>query len=64
MLHKFQKFSFIALLEPFQHRRTINKYKNRIQMSLVLHNYLGKIWFFVNHGFIVNIITDTEQQIS
>lgn len=30
MLHKYHKFDFIALLEPFQHTRTINRYKSKI----------------------------------
>lgn len=42
MLNKFHKFAFITLLEPFQHIRTINKYKNMVQIPLVFYNYYGR----------------------
>ncbi|KAG5575996.1 hypothetical protein H5410_056130 [Solanum commersonii] len=64
MLNKYHKFSFIALLEPFQHTRHINRYRSRLQMPLMFHNCNGKIWLFVNHGFIATLISDTEQQLS
>ncbi|XP_049391503.1 uncharacterized protein LOC125855893 [Solanum stenotomum] len=33
-------------------------------MPLMFHNCNGKIWLFVNHGFIATLISDTEQQLS
>lgn len=64
MLHKYNKFAFIALIEPFQHIRTINRYRNRIQMPSVYYNCNEKIWCFVNHDFDVVVIVDREQQLS
>lgn len=64
LLHKLYKFTCFALSEPLQHIGMINKYKTRIQMPLVFHNYSIKKLFFVNHVFKVNIISDTKQRIS
>lgn len=46
MLSNFHKFSFIALLEPFQRANQIQKYKKRLKMSYVGENYNGEIWIF------------------
>ncbi|XP_047264042.1 uncharacterized protein LOC124896540 [Capsicum annuum] len=64
MLHNFNKFAFITLLEPFQHTTTIQRYRNRLKMPLVVHNLNGKIWFFANHGFDVTVVSSTEQHLS
>ncbi|KAG5610941.1 hypothetical protein H5410_022222 [Solanum commersonii] len=64
MLNKYHKFSFMALLEHFQHTKHINRYRSRLQMPLMFHDYNGKIWLFVNHGFTTTLISDTKQQSS
>ncbi|KAG5601718.1 hypothetical protein H5410_033088, partial [Solanum commersonii] len=38
MLHNVHKFSFIALLEPFQDNRHINKYRRRLRMPFATSN--------------------------
>lgn len=64
MLHKYHNFAFIGLLEPFQHTRVIDRYRSRIQMPWVFHNYSGKIWCFINQGFDAQVVMDTDQQIT
>lgn len=64
MLHNFLKFAFVALMEPFQHVRTINRYKERLKMPHACHNVNGKIWVFTNHGYDTSVISNSEQQIT
>lgn len=64
MLHKYNTFDFIALLEPFQHVSSINRYKMRLRMSGAYHNCNGKIWLFTNHGLEVSVLSNSDQQIT
>lgn len=64
MLYRFHKFVFVALLEPFQHYRNINRYKNRLRMQDAKYNKYGQIWVFINQGYDVTIINDTDQQLT
>lgn len=60
MLHNYHKFAFVALLEPFQHVRFINRYRRRLKMPKAMHNCNGKIWIFTNHGFDVTVVSDSQ----
>lgn len=64
MLHNFHKFAFVAILEPFQHVRTINRYKHRLKTPSAFNNLNGKIWVFTNHGFEATVVSNTDQQIT
>lgn len=64
MLHNFHKFAFVALLEPFQPVRCINRYRRRLRMPVVNHNSNGKIWVFTNHGYEVTVVSNTDQQLT
>ncbi|XP_059285583.1 uncharacterized protein LOC132039048 [Lycium ferocissimum] len=64
MLHEHHKFSIIALMEPFQHFRHIQRFRRRLGMKYAHHNCNGKIWFFVNDNIDVEVIQDTDQQIT
>ncbi|XP_059288673.1 uncharacterized protein LOC132042062 [Lycium ferocissimum] len=64
MLHKHRKFVLISLLEPFQQSRHIDRYKRRLGMNLANHNCNGKIWFFVTDGIEVDVLMDTDQQVT
>lgn len=64
MLHYHHKFAFVALLEPFQAVRHINKYRRRLKMPLGTHNNNGKIWLFTNHGFDVSVVSNSDQQLT
>lgn len=64
MLHNHHRFAFIALLEPFQHVRYINRYRRRLKMPRAIHNCNGKIWFFANHGFDATVMSNTDQQLT
>ncbi|KAH0682719.1 hypothetical protein KY290_021318 [Solanum tuberosum] len=43
MLHRHHKFVLIALMEPFQDARNIQKYKRRLAMQYVNYNANGQI---------------------
>jgi len=64
LLNKAHKFIFIALMEPFQNVRHINKYRRRLGMPFAKANCNGKIWLFVNEGYQVDIIDDSAQQLT
>lgn len=48
----------MALLEPFQYAKMINRYKNKLQIKVTSHN---QIWVLTNHGYDVTVISDTDQ---
>ncbi|KAH0771764.1 hypothetical protein KY290_015745 [Solanum tuberosum] len=58
MLNKHQKFFLIALLEPFQDTRQIQKYKRRLGMQYVNSNSNGQIWLTMQDGkqFLTTIV--------
>lgn len=64
MLHRHHKFFFIALLEPFQHPRQIDKYMRKLGMMHAGSNCNGKIWFFLAEGIDMDVMMDTSQQIT
>jgi len=64
MLHKFHNFTSVALLEPFQQARHLNKYRRRLKMPIAVSNCNGKIWLFINHDIDMNVVKDEEQQIT
>lgn len=64
MLHRHHKFIFIALMEPFQQVRYIQKYKIRLGMAQANANSNRKIWYFVKEGIEVEIISNTNQQVT
>jgi len=63
MLHNFHKFNFVALMDPL-HVRELNRYNRRLKMSKGYAKSNGKIWLFVNHGFDVTEVRNSEQQLS
>ncbi|XP_059292741.1 uncharacterized protein LOC132046197 [Lycium ferocissimum] len=64
MLNRHHKFFLIALMEPFQHIRTINHYRRRLGMCLANANCNGKIWYFVADNIDVEVLMDSPQQIT
>jgi len=64
MLHRHHKFFLIALLEPFQDVRQIQKYKRRLGMQYVNYNANGQIWIFINEQIQVGVVSDSDQQLS
>lgn len=64
MMHRYHKFYFIILMEPFQEVRQIYKYKRKLGMQYVNCNQNGKIWVFVQDHVQVGVISYIEQQLS
>lgn len=62
LLHNFHKFNFVALMEPFQHVTYLNRFTRRLRMAKGYANNNGKIWLFVNHGFEVVKVSNSDQQ--
>lgn len=64
MLNRHHQFLIIGLMEPLQHSRNIQTYRRKLNMRLTGSNMNGKIWYFVKENVEVEIILDTEQQIT
>lgn len=64
MLNKHHKFFLIALMEPFQHTRHIQKYKRRLGTMFFNYNQNGKICVFVQKNIQVQILSNSEQKIT
>lgn len=64
MLNKVYTFLFIALIEPFQNARKINKYRERSGMPFANANCNGKILMFAKEDYKVNILINTERQLT
>ncbi|XP_059306396.1 uncharacterized protein LOC132057813 [Lycium ferocissimum] len=58
------KCFIIALMEPFQNCRHLQKYKRRLGMEAALSNTNGKIWVFLDSEMQWEIVLDTEQQLT
>ncbi|XP_060170653.1 uncharacterized protein LOC132601588 [Lycium barbarum] len=64
MLHRHHKLFLIAFMEPFQDSRHIDKYKKRLGMQVAGFNCNGKIWFFVKDGIEVEVLMNSDQQVT
>ncbi|XP_059301959.1 uncharacterized protein LOC132053883 [Lycium ferocissimum] len=51
-------------MEPFQNCRHIQKYKRRLGMEEVIANSNGKIWVFIDVAVQMEILMNTDQQLS
>lgn len=61
MLHRHHKLFLIALMEPFQDSKYIQKHKRR---NYIYFNQNGKIYFFMDESIIVEILLETRQHIT
>lgn len=61
LLHNFHKFALVALLEPFQHVGSINRYKRRLKMPFASHNTNDHIWVFIKNVFDATVIANSNQ---
>ncbi|XP_060181187.1 uncharacterized protein LOC132610801 [Lycium barbarum] len=64
MLNRHHKFVLIAVTKPFQNSRNIQRYKRRLGMNFAGYNCNGKIWYFVEDGVDVEVLMDTDQQVT
>lgn len=63
-LHRRQKYSFIALMDPFRDPSELDQYKRGLGFDNALVNCSGKIWIFWNDGWAGTVIRDAPQQIT
>lgn len=63
-LHRRYKYSFIALMEPFQDPSGINQYKRRLGLDNARVNASGKIWIFLEDTWTGSLLMDSTQQIT
>ncbi|KAG5570617.1 hypothetical protein H5410_060383 [Solanum commersonii] len=63
-LHRRQRYSFIALMEPFQQPSELDTYRRGLGFDNALVNSSGKIWIFWNNQWQGSIMGDSHQQIS
>lgn len=51
MLNRHHKFSIIALMETFQNKDQIQRFKRRLGMTYTNYNQNGKFWFLFKNKF-------------
>ncbi|XP_070045084.1 uncharacterized protein [Nicotiana tomentosiformis] len=57
-------FFIMALIEPFQNARHIQRYTRRLGMDTAVSNINGKIWLFFDVVVEWELLMDTEQQVT
>ncbi|OIT21068.1 hypothetical protein A4A49_61788, partial [Nicotiana attenuata] len=60
-MQKEHGFFIVALMEPFQKKKFIDKYKRRLGMEAAISNVNGKIWLFFDAVVEWDLLIDTEQ---
>ncbi|XP_070034553.1 uncharacterized protein [Nicotiana tomentosiformis] len=63
-LHREHAFFIVALMEPFQKTKHIQRYMKRIGMDNAYSNINGKIWLFLDIVVEWELLNDTEQQVT
>ncbi|XP_016505750.1 uncharacterized protein LOC107823577 [Nicotiana tabacum] len=63
-MKKEHDFLIVALMEPFQKTRYIQKYMRRLGMENAISNVNGKIWLFLDAMVEWDLLIDTEQQLT
>lgn len=58
------KFSFIALMEPFRDPSQIDNYRTRLGFTYAVANSSGKIWCFWRSEWEAEVVLDSIQQVS
>lgn len=64
MLNRHHHFVLNALMKTFQQAGQIQSYKRRLNMNKAGANINGKIWFFVKDSVELEVIRDSDQQIT
>lgn len=60
-MQRVHKFFVIALLEPFQKARHIQRYKRRLNMDNAFSNHNGKIWLLFDDVVELESVIETDQ---
>lgn len=63
-LNRKNKYSLIALIEPFHDPIKIEQYKINLGFDNALVKLSGKIWIFWNVGWVGSVVLDSIQQIT
>ncbi|XP_070048553.1 uncharacterized protein [Nicotiana tomentosiformis] len=63
-MNREHNFCIVALMEPFQKKGLIERYKRRLNMETAYTNINGQIWLFFNAVVEWELVEDTEQQVT
>ncbi|XP_075098809.1 uncharacterized protein LOC142175728 [Nicotiana tabacum] len=63
-MNKEHNFCVVALMEPFQKKGLIDRYKRRLNMETAYKNINGQIWLFFDAVVEWELVEDTEQQVT
>ncbi|XP_075097952.1 uncharacterized protein LOC142175266 [Nicotiana tabacum] len=63
-MQKEHGFFIVALMETFQKKRLLQKYRRRLGMENAISNVNGKIWLFLDTSVEWDLLVDTEQQLT
>ncbi|XP_019228674.1 PREDICTED: uncharacterized protein LOC109209791 [Nicotiana attenuata] len=63
-MNKEHNFCVVALMEPFQKKGFINRYRRRLNMETAYANINGQIWLFFDSVVEWELVEDTKQQVT
>ncbi|XP_070044899.1 uncharacterized protein [Nicotiana tomentosiformis] len=63
-MNRENKFCVVALMEPFQNKGLIDRYRRRLNMETAYANINGQIWLFFDAVVEWELVEDTEQQVT
>uniref|UniRef100_A0A1U7Y9B7 Uncharacterized protein LOC104245743 n=1 Tax=Nicotiana sylvestris TaxID=4096 RepID=A0A1U7Y9B7_NICSY len=63
-MQKEHGFFIVALMEPKQKKKFLNRYRRRLGMEAAISNVNGKIWLFFDSVVEWDLVVDNEQQIT
>lgn len=63
-LNKRHRYSFIALMEPFQGSHELEQHKTKLGFTHAFCNCSAKIWLFWEEEWQVEIVNDSCQQVT
>ncbi|XP_070039898.1 uncharacterized protein [Nicotiana tomentosiformis] len=63
-MNRENNFCVVALMEPFQKKELIDRYRRRLNMETAYANINGQIWLFFDAVVEWELVGDTEQQVT
>lgn len=63
-MHKRYQFTFIGLMEPFQKKHNVEKYRKRLGLQNAIVNASGQIWASMDSIMEYTMISDEEQELT
>ncbi|XP_070010136.1 uncharacterized protein [Nicotiana sylvestris] len=62
-MNRENNFCVVALMDPFQNKRLVDRYRRRLNIETAYANINGQIWLFFDAVVEWELVEDTEQQL-